>query len=84
MSFVSTAVILYSCPPVSPKLIISPTLNPVPDVNVIVVSPTDIESLVVVLFTSSYVVAMGMCELDKLFSQVNVLVIPLAESPNHR
>ena len=60
MSFVSTAVILYSCPPASPKLIISPTLNPVPDVNVIVVSPTDIEeSLVVVLFTSSYAVALG-------------------------
>ena len=60
MSFVLTAVILYSCPPASPKLIISPTLNPVPDVYVIVVSPTDIEeSLVVVLFTSSYAVALG-------------------------
>ena len=63
MSFEETAVILYSCPPDSLKLIISPTLKPVPDVNVIVVSPIAIEeSFVVVLLVSSYAVALGHTE----------------------
>ena len=63
--FVSTAVTLYSCPPASPKLTISPTAKSVPEVNIIVVSPTAVDvSFVVVFAAISYAVALGHTDTD--------------------
>ena len=75
-----TSVILYSCPPASPKLIISPFRKPVPEVKVIVVSPIAVdESLVVVFAVSSYAVALGQLETLKLLPHVPAVLA--AHSP---